>query len=898
MRHFRPPAAPKTKPAPAPAPAHVRPLPRERGVAAIIAMMFLVIFGSLAAAMAIVSQGGLRSAESHLKISRAHAAAETGLDLLEWRLAQAFAGRTTDPVSDASLNLTAVRSDRGIVSPALAGEFWNQASANLAQIMAADSPLGGNQNQSAVRSDFTNANGINRRELTIGPIRVGPGQPDFVATLRPHPLVDEDYSSVEYDRLPYGPPAGRADGTPAQRIAFERDMAIKRAAGIEFIVGTPGEPNRLPGFVYQPLDARFIRLSVTGTDRGTFNASEGNAQRELSREGAAHSVIERTITQDYRLSKTIPFAVLSRSRVMIGRNVTIDGAINSRFSEVNLDRGHPIQMESDFLGFDPGLDADLADLATAFSNNGVGHDLNNDNRLDLSSPSETAGLWPIGNETARLRFIEQNDLDNDGFLTEFDYFVRAFDGQNGGDLDGGITREEFGVGSGAALDRSRAQLFELINVDASPATFIDANGVRRPILVSENGVQKDVLNRDDEYAKIRGQVLLEATIADWEAGAASAGGSFHDFLQGPISADFGTESLVAGDDETDALYEFGADSFDMTQYHNAASNVLDPANPGSVTANDPSEPTEFNGRQVDGDGNPIFEDVPFQSGIQAYDHFDRPVYRNLRFVNARIPPGTNALFENCLFLGVTYVETAPDNTDPNFNFAGIQDANGVPEFWDRPVEIGGVRFGGDGTEAGDQIEGTKLIANNIRFHNCTFEGPLAGGPVGGGRFSSNYEFTHTRNKITFTGRTRWNVDESTVPDADELEFFRRSSLLMPHFSVELGSFKDAESLEDEVALEGTVVAGIIDIRGEAIVEGTIVTTFEPQSDTGPVVGDTSPNFNTTLGYFGRDEGDLESNRDENVGLGRVRLRYDPLATLPDGITSPITLAPLARTFSE
>ena len=49
--------------------------PRDRGAAAVLAMMFLVIFSSLAAAMAIVSQGNLQTADSSLKINRSRAAA-------------------------------------------------------------------------------------------------------------------------------------------------------------------------------------------------------------------------------------------------------------------------------------------------------------------------------------------------------------------------------------------------------------------------------------------------------------------------------------------------------------------------------------------------------------------------------------------------------------------------------------------------------------------------------------------------------------------------------------------------------------------------------------------------------------------------------------------------------
>ena len=62
---------------------------RQRGAAAVLSMMFLVIFGSLAAAMAIVSQGNLHTADTHLQVNRSLAASETGMRLMMHRLSQA-----------------------------------------------------------------------------------------------------------------------------------------------------------------------------------------------------------------------------------------------------------------------------------------------------------------------------------------------------------------------------------------------------------------------------------------------------------------------------------------------------------------------------------------------------------------------------------------------------------------------------------------------------------------------------------------------------------------------------------------------------------------------------------------------------------------------------------------
>jgi len=64
----------------------------RRGVVAIVAMMFLVLFVTLSVAMAVASKGNLRTAETHIQVLRATAAAETGLEIGVARL-RAAAGR-------------------------------------------------------------------------------------------------------------------------------------------------------------------------------------------------------------------------------------------------------------------------------------------------------------------------------------------------------------------------------------------------------------------------------------------------------------------------------------------------------------------------------------------------------------------------------------------------------------------------------------------------------------------------------------------------------------------------------------------------------------------------------------------------------------------------------------
>lgn len=61
---------------------------RRRGVSSVLAMMFLVLFSSLAATMAVVAQGNLRTAHAALRVSRSLSAAESGLVFAARRLAE------------------------------------------------------------------------------------------------------------------------------------------------------------------------------------------------------------------------------------------------------------------------------------------------------------------------------------------------------------------------------------------------------------------------------------------------------------------------------------------------------------------------------------------------------------------------------------------------------------------------------------------------------------------------------------------------------------------------------------------------------------------------------------------------------------------------------------------
>ena len=105
-----------------------------------------------------------------------------------------------------------------------------------------------------------------------------------------------------------------------------------------------------------------------------------------------------------------------------------------------------------------------------------------------------------------------------------------------------------------------------------------------------------------------------------------------------------------------------------------------------------------------------------------------------------------------------------------------------------------------------------------------------------------------------------------------------------------------------VKLQGIIIAGVIDVRGVAEINGTLMTTFRPAEGAGPLFYGGKPDaFNTTIGYFGSDEGDGEGSGPGDpgfAGFGQIILRYNADAILPDGIPWPIRVTAMPATYVE
>jgi hypothetical protein len=142
----------------------------------------------------------------------------------------------------------------------------------------------------------------------------------------------------------------------------------------------------------------------------------------------------------------------------------------------------------------------------------------------------------------------------------------------------------------------------------------------------------------------------------------------------------------------------------------------------------------------------------------------RYVYENKTIRNVRINGGTNALFKNCIFEDVLYVDcsaTGPTSTVSTYN--------------------------------------------NIRFENCTFNGILVTNTPQA--LNSGWWM---RNALYFTGQATF-TNISGYPEA---------TILAPHFNIEIGKLDpDADDINE---INGSIVGGIVDVRGNAQIHGTII----------------------------------------------------------------------------
>lgn len=204
--------------------------------------------------------------------------------------------------------------------------------------------------------------------------------------------------------------------------------------------------------------------------------------------------------------------------------------------------------------------------------------------------------------------------------------------------------------------------------------------------------------------------------------------------------------------------------------------------------------------------------------------FSRYKYENQTFSNAILPQGKHALFRNCTFQNVLYVDSSKTST-------------------------------------------SKSYTNNVRFENCTFNGVIV--------TNTPQSFNWVNNCLYFTGAATFS-NQSSIQEA---------TILAPYFNVNLGNTNPQDG--DNNVLTGAIVGGIVDVRGNAEIYGTIISMFDTSAYSSGYV----TNIGATL-----DDGGSETTEVGDVGV--ISITPDEDTMLPSGITSPIIIKPNPQTYSE
>ena len=172
-----------------------------------------------------------------------------------------------------------------------------------------------------------------------------------------------------------------------------------------------------------------------------------------------------------------------------------------------------------------------------------------------------------------------------------------------------------------------------------------------------------------------------------------------------------------------------------------------------------------------------------------YEDYDGKTTARPKFKNLHIPMGSHAHFKNCTFTGITYVES-DETTDLSK--------------WGNYTKYNTLRQSApDGAGSGS----TNVRAyNNVVFEDCAFEGPIIS--------AVPKDMRYKENSAMFIGDTTFNA--SAIQAA-----LGGTTILMPNYNINIGDFCE-DAADNESALVGILVGGIVDIRDNANVRGTIV----------------------------------------------------------------------------
>lgn len=488
----------------------------RRGGIAMLAMMYLILFSSLAVGMYELSTLNSQSASNLNDLQRARATAESGMRWISYRLT----------------HMTRPRTPIGNITSSVAANLWGPITTAIKNDMA----------QQLTLSERTVT--VSGNTLTLAPMSADETSARYTITMRQHPL-----------------------------------------------------------FVGDPADARYVRVTSTGTS--------GKAVRSIS--------------MDFKIDKKVKFAVVGKVEVQIGKNTLVEGNIGmatpSKFP--------PFISLSDFKHLTPTLDTSISNFEAFLKANHNGYD----GRISVNNPTEYQAAQKAG----------YADVNGDGYIDEYDLFVKEFD-KNG---DHKVSAAEFtNPSTGQSYD---ANLFGAIDSLGGPLQSTDP---------TRAGYQDGTLSNNDAYAKVRGQVQLATSAASWASNLASQGLTINDMFAGPIIPPSPSTPPVQFGVDPSQMFDLSPTNFDTSGFAaQSGTNAGATSRSATVIQNAVLSPTWAN-------GGTATEHTP--SGSTSWQAtYTRPVFKNMTFVNCTIPKGLNALFQNCSFQGTTFVDMTTNITNPS-----------------------------------------------------------------------------------------------------------------------------------------------------------------------------------------------------------------------------------------
>jgi len=607
---------------------------------------------------------------------------------------------------------------------------------------------------------------------------------------------------------------------------------------------TPKPPNH-------PDKAQVIEVKATGTYRGA----------------------RRAMTMQFLIQKSMRYGVLSKIPIQLGKNTVVEGDVYMAAAPGG--STPPLLSISDFR-YTSGAASPLDELTQKvaafqkFIGGKTGGQPNyggSDNRL----PADSAAASALKASNSLL--ASMSDYNADGFLDEYDLFLQQFDTSGTGHR---VSLSEY-----SAAAPKDPNLFAVID-----------KGIGKPVSpddVVRAGYNDGYLDSLDPYAKVRGTVKVWET-RDSLAARLGSSQTIADVMQGSFeSADGSSSPVIFGcNDPSDPATQITPGSFNMSAFLSlSGANAGAAVRPGTLPPPDSSQlyadtsitKTDGNGtadatliaKLKAGGTNPITvtkkvngvntsvltditESVPYGS-TNPRSSVQRKVFSGVNFKNCIVSRGTNALFVNCTFDGVTFV-------DGDYNMQ---------------------------KSSADYAKG-----NNLRFEGCTFTGPVTQGDAlatGSNRGAAPAAYTDYTNSWEFTGATTFDLTRGSKDgsaDSEALATIKQQATIMaPQTNIEMGSFTAPG--QATCSFQGVVVAGCFDVRGTADIDGTIIV---PATAAG----------NVTLGYFGPDDNATNQGAPDpsmvSGSYGRVHVRFNPYRTLPDGINMAVSMLPDPTTWRE